>query len=161
MRRCLLVVGAVFLFLTPVVADAAPAGDLAKGRGIDFFGPPFSFRASSNFNGTDPNGTVRLGFNTGPGGLTEFYGDVTCLRVAAGLASIGGRVTKIDPPAASLGSIQSFVIQTSDAGKFSPAPDTVTYGVSSAPPPPATGCPVPTGGLPLTSGDIVIQDALS
>jgi hypothetical protein len=161
MRRCLLVVGVSFLFLTPAVADAAPGGDLAKGRGLDFFGPPFSFRASSNFNGTDPDGTVRLGFNTGTGGLTEFHGDVTCLRVAAGLASIGGRVTKIDPPAAVFGGIQSFIIQTSDGGKFSPTPDTVSYGVSTAPPPPATGCPAPTGGLPLTDGDIVVQDALS
>jgi hypothetical protein len=162
MRRSLLLVGAAFLLLVPAGAHAAaPGTDVVRGRGVDFFGPPFSFRATSNFNGTDPGGTVALSFNTGPGGLTTFYGEVTCLRVLSNVASIGGRVTKIDPPQAALGGIQSFVIFTSDTGKFNPAPDTATYGVSTAPPPLATGCPAPAAGLPLTSGEVVIQDALS
>ena len=162
MRRSLLLTGLVFLLLVPAGAQAAPPGtDQAKGRGVDFFGPPFSFRAKSNFNGTNPEGTVALTFNSGPGAATTFYGDVTCLRVLGSVASIGGAVTRIDPPQAALGGIQSFVIFTSDAGKFSPSPDTVTYGVSSSPPPPATGCPTPSPGLPLTGGDILIEDALS
>jgi hypothetical protein len=161
MKKLLFVLGATAAMLLPVATAGASSGnDVAKGHGTTFFGDPFAFSATANFNDTGARGSVRL--DTAVGAIEEtIYGDVTCLRVAGGLASIAGFITDISPPNAAIAHFKSFVVQTSDSGKFGSSPDTVVYSFFDSPPPPDGACPTPSAGLFISSGDVVVQDAIS
>ena len=88
-------------------------------------------------------------------------GPVTCLRVAGNMAVVGGAITDINPPSASLAVYRSYVIFASDSGKFGAGPDTLFYQFSTSLPPPDGACPVPLVGPPISSGEIVIQDTIA
>ena len=148
------------LLLAPASATGASGSDVAKGHGTTFFGDSFAFSATAAFNDTGARGSVQL--DTANGATEEtFYGDVTCLRVVGNMASIVGNITNVSPPAAVYSSFRSFIIQTSDGGKFGTTADTVTYGFSTSVAAPDGFCPTPTVGFPITTGDVVITDASS
>ena len=154
-----LLVVAAALFAT-ASAVAASGSDVAKGHGTTFFGDPFDFSATASFSDVGARGSVRL--DTAPG-ATEytFYGNVTCLRVVGNLAVIGASVTNISPPVAAFGTVRSVLLWASDGGKFGSTPDTMTWVSSSSPAPPDGACPGPLAAPPISSGDIVISDAIS
>jgi hypothetical protein len=66
------------------------------------------------------------------------------------------KLTKV-PPGSPL---QSMIIFATDGGKFSGAPDTATFGFSTAPPPPDGACPTPFAGFPVADGEVVIHNTL-
>jgi hypothetical protein len=154
-------VAATLLAFSPGAASGASGSDVAKGHGTTFFGDAFAFSATANFNDTGARGSVRLDTAIGAQAVT-FYGDVTCLRVLGNTASIAGTVTNISPPVAVFGNTKSFVVQATDGGKFGSAPDTVYYQFFSTPAPPDGVCPAPAPlNIPISTGDIVIVDAIS
>ena len=154
----LMVSAAVQIPMTSAVG--ASGTDIAKGRGTTFFGDPFDFSATASFNDLGAKGSARLGL--GVGAIEEtLSGPVTCLRVAGNVAVVGGAITDINPPSASLAVYRSYVIFASDSGKFGAGPDTLFYQFSTSLPPPDGACPVPLVGPPISSGEIVIQDTIA
>ena len=154
----LAVVAAVQLTSTPSMA--ASGGDVAKGRGTTFFGDPFDFSATASFNDLGARGSARLG--TAFGAIEEIAsGNVTCLRVTGSLAVVGGAITDINPPNAAMAGLHSYIISATDSGKFGTGPDTLTYGFFTAPPPPDGACPTSASGLPISTGNVVIQDTIA
>ena len=162
MKRRLLHLTAIWLVVLPGLALAAPAQDSAKGRGSNFFGQKFSFSATSTSSGFGADGTVQFETSTG-GDLVTVLGEVTCLRVVdtagVGSASISGRITGSRPNTNSVNQFSSFVLQTSDAGKFSNQADTALFSFSTLPPPPDGACPAPSPSLPISNGDVIIGNA--
>ena len=164
MRRRLLHLTAIWLVVLPGVAMAAPSQDSAKGRGTNFFGQKFSFSATSTPTGFDADGTVQFETSSG-GGLVTVLGEVTCLRVIAdptgtAIAAIEGRITGSRPNTNFVNQFSSFFGRISDSGKFSTQADTATFFISTAPPPPDGGCSAPTVGNPISSGQVVIENAV-
>jgi hypothetical protein len=154
-------IAATLLAFAPGSATGASGNDVAKGHGTTTFGDSFAFSATANFNDTGAHGSVRLDTALGAQEVT-FYGDVTCLRVVGNTASIAGNVTNISPPIAFYGNIKSFVVQATDGGKFGSVADTVYYGLLTTPAPPDGACPAPSpANVPISTGDIVIGDAIS
>jgi hypothetical protein len=141
-RKCALgVVAAIAAFMTlPVMASAASTNDTAKGVGVttafpsggDPAGPAparVSFDAHSNFNGTEPGGSmsVTIGANT-------WAGDVTCLQVTGGFAEIAGYIERAQGQETFNGvNPVSFDIQVTDNGStgdemmFSMGPDPIQF----------------------------------
>lgn len=153
---------AVAVMIFPGSAGAGGRGDSARGRGSDFNGTEFSFSASSNFNGSDPSGTVKLyqAFNAT---IYTITARVTCLQVTGNTASIAAQVTDISPNNNLLASsTNSLQVQAIDGGKGGTVPDAATVFRSSTPPQPAGAvCVSPFTPQPLSRGEVVIQDALS
>jgi hypothetical protein len=164
MMKRLLGLAAIWLVALPGLALAAPAQDSAKGRGTDFFGRKFSFSATSTPTGFGADGTAQFEVSTGVASVTVL-GEVTCLRTVddptgeGAIASIGGRITGSRPNTNSVNQFSTFIIQTSDSGRFSTQGDTVGFSLLTSPPPPDGGCPTPTPSGPISSGEIVIQNA--
>lgn len=152
------------LLAFPALAHAAPQQDSVKGHGTNFSGQGFAFSATSTATGFDAQGSVRLDFGTVQGTVT-ISGDVTCLDVVGGTAAspatatIWGRITRVQPPSNNLAQFPTFVVSATDSGKFGSGFDTEIHGVSSAPPPPDGACPSSFTGSPISSGDIVIENA--
>jgi hypothetical protein len=158
-----LAVAAAILGLGPSAALAAPGGDSASGHVTDLNDNQWDFSARSSGNGTDASGYGKVTFVfSDPNDV--YSGDVTCLRVIGATlttpatAVIGVRVTN-----APIGStIQSMVINATDSGKFSGAPDTIIGQFSTTPSPPDGACPAPLpfAGSPVIKGDITITNTL-
>ena len=89
-------------------------------------------------------------------------GRVTCLSVLGNEATISGDVTDVQGFTSET-TIRSFLIRASDAGKFSPTADAVTYTFSSNPPGPEPSCIAgfTITPFPIFSGEIVVKDANS
>jgi hypothetical protein len=137
------------------VAYAASGSDSAKGT-VDQGFQEWRFSATSNFNGTQPSGQVRLIQENQDPNLV-ITGHVTCLQVLNGSASIVAEVTDVRGGTTFS---DTLVIQTTDSGKFSPTPDTF-FGIQTSSPTLST-CPPPTfGQSPVTNGEVVVVDATS
>jgi hypothetical protein len=148
----------VSLALGGAAAYAASGSDYARGnvdQGANFPSTDWRFRATSNFNGTQPSGTIRVTFaNEDPN--TVVTADVTCLRVVNGEFQARGVVTDVrGGPTFGIGN--SVIIHGSDAGKFSTTPDTFQGGFSSLTDPGPCGGPIP--GSPVQDGEIVVHDS--
>jgi hypothetical protein len=155
---------ALAVALMPAGAFADPGGDSASGHATVLSGTlseqQFDFRARSSSVGTDARGQARF---TVPATGGVYSGEVTCLLVVGAtsatpaLASIGVKITNQPPGQPFL----SFIIETSDSGKFSGAPDTAAAVFSTTPAPPDGACPVPlAGGDPVTEGEVTIHNTL-
>jgi hypothetical protein len=160
MKRFAPLLAFALLALTPSVAVADHGTDSASGRGRIFGNTEIDFSARSSSVGTNARGRASLSFTNSDPDQT-YSGEVTCLNVVGAtpttpaMATIGVLVTK-----APFGStVQSLVLSVSDGGKFSGVPDTATYFMTSAPPPPDGACPAPFGGF-LFDGEITIHDSL-
>jgi hypothetical protein len=137
------------------VAYAASGSDSAKGT-VDQGSQEWRFSATSNFNGTQPSGQVRLIQENQDPNLV-ITGEVTCLQVLNGSASIVAEVTDVR---GGFTSVQSLIIETTDSGKFSPTPDTF-FGTATSSPTLST-CPPPTFfQQPVMKGEVVVVDATS
>jgi hypothetical protein len=136
-------------------AYAASGSDSARGT-VDQGTQEWRFSATSNFNGTQPSGQVRLIQENQDPNLV-ITGDVTCLQVLNGSASIVAEITDVR---GGFTNADSLIIQTTDNGKFSTTPDTFA-GVQSFTP--ATElCPPPTlFQQPVLKGEVVVVDATS
>jgi hypothetical protein len=159
MRKSAALLAAIALLLTPA-AVAGAAGDSARGHGRQTSqGFELSFSAHSNFNGTEPTGSMRwTNPNTDPN--TRIDGRVTCLALTPATtttpatARIRGVVTSVYPAGTPVG--LSFAILATDNGKFSQVDDTSLFNTYSALPPVSdpTCADVPVF-TPYT-GDVVI-----
>jgi hypothetical protein len=137
------------------VAYAASGSDSAKGT-VDQGSQEWRFSATSNFNGTQPSGQVRLIQENQDPNLV-ITGEVTCLQVLNGSASIVAEVTDVR---GGFTSVQSLIIETTDSGKFSPTPDTFFGTLTSSPT--FSTCPPPTiFQQPVMKGEVVVVDATS
>src|SRR5215213_6620330 len=93
------------------------------------------FNAKSSFNGTSPSGSARFTFrNEDPNQV--FRGEVTCLNVQGGYATLSGPIT--DARGGSTLTVggqtyepRSFVITAVDSGRGSPNPDYIGYKLSA------------------------------
>ena len=137
------------------VANADHGSDYAKGN-VDFGTTAWRFSASSNFNGTDPQGTVRF-INDSQDPNLVITGEVTCLLVTGNTASIVAEVNTIRGGTSSFA--QSMILTMTDSGKFQNLPDTFRGFTSSSP---ATSvCPPPdTFQSTVFDGEIVVHDSL-
>ena len=122
------------------------------------------FNAKSSFNGTSPSGSARFTFrNEDPNQV--FRGEVTCLNVQGGYATLSGPIT--DARGGSTLTVggqtyepRSFVITAYDSGRGTTNPDYIGYVLSSEP---ATDQTCYTQSAPLNvvrDGEVVVQDAL-
>jgi hypothetical protein len=142
-----------------VAYAAGPGSDYARGtvnQGLQ----EWTFSASSNFNGTEPRGTVKFT-------RTDFdpdavvTGRVTCLLVNGSTASIVAEVTDIRNGGGAFTGVRSMIISTTDSGKFpNNAPDLFNGFLSGAP---ATNvCPPPSPFQnPVLDGQVIVNDALT
>jgi hypothetical protein len=161
MKRLLAVLTLALLVSLAVGAGVAYADhgtDYARGT-VDQGANEWRFSASSNFNGTQPQGTVRLiQENSDPN--VVITGNVTCLLVVSNptsaSASIVAEVTDVRGAPSTFA--QSLIIHTTDFGKFSPARDTFLGSQSGTP---ATEvCPPPSPfQSPVLSGEVVVHDS--
>ena len=156
-----LAIAAAVLSVLPAVAGAAPGGDSTSGN-VTFSGLRIDWRATSTATGFNARGYGRL-TQTNADPNQTFAGDVTCLRVVGAtattpaMASIGVLLTQTPPGSFA----SSMIIHASDSGKFSSVPDTATTLTSFGAPPPADGaCPAPFLGAPVSTGEVVINNAL-
>ena len=161
-RRRLPILGtatAVTLLAFPGVATAARSGnDYASG---DVFegGAHWRFSATSNFNGTQPSGFVRLTLaNNDPN--TVVTGSVTCLRVVGNTAWIIAEVTDIRGTGVNPAFTNSMLINATDSGKFGTSPDTFG-GVLTPTPATVASCVFTEPQSPVVNGEVVVSDALS
>lgn len=157
MRRVLTALAVVSIATTmfPPPAGAAASADKVRGR-VDQGAQMVDFSATSNFNGTEPRGTVKFTQpNADPN--TVFTGTVTCLSVVGNTFQATGPITSVRNNQFPGFSPMSFVIQGSDSGKFSPSPDTFSGSVSFFNPPPMT-CLANAAGQPVVDGDLIVQD---
>jgi hypothetical protein len=143
------------------VVIAAPAGAAAgsdKARGhVDQGAQIVDFSATSNFNGTEPRGSVKFTQpNSDPN--TVMTGAVTCLSVVGNTFQATGPITSVRNNQFPGFSPMSFVIQGSDGGKFGTAPDTFFAQVSFFNPAPLT-CAANPMGQPVVNGDVIVEDA--
>jgi hypothetical protein len=161
MKRQLAALTLALLVSFTVGAGVAYAADSDYARGtVKRFGfEEWRFNASSNFNGTNPQGTVKFT-------RTDFdpdavvTGRVTCLLVTGSSARIIAEVTDVRSSGGAFNFAQSMVISTTDSGKFpNNEPDLFTGGVSSGP---ATNvCPPPSPGGTVIDGEVIVHDALT
>ena len=136
-------------------AYAASGSDSARGT-VDQGFQEWRFSATSNFNGTQPSGQVRLIQENQDPNLV-ITGNVTCLRVLNGSASIVAEITDVR---GGFTNAQSLIIETTDNGKFSTTPDTF-LGFQSFNPA-TTVCPPSTfTQSPVLKGEVVVVDATS
>jgi hypothetical protein len=150
----------VGLGLLPTAATAAPGGDSARGH-VDTATYTLDFSARSTQTGLNASGNVRITL-TSLDPNQVYAGDVTCLRVVGAtattpaLAYIGAKVTQAPP-----GSPFSVIlVDASDSGKFSGAPDTALPTFATGTPPPDGACPAPTPATPVADGEVVIYNTL-
>jgi hypothetical protein len=155
--RTLLAALALSLGAVVLAAPAGAAADADKVRGhVDQGTQIVDFSATSNFNGTEPRGTVKFTQpNSDPN--TVFTGTVTCLSVVGNTFQATGPITAVRNNQFPGFTPMSFVIQGSDGGKFGTAPDTFSGSVSFFNPPPLT-CAANAAGSPVVNGDIVVED---
>jgi hypothetical protein len=134
------------------VAYADHGTDYARGT-VEQGSFEWRFSASSNFNGTQPSGTIKITFRDDDPD-TVVTADVTCLNVVNGVFNAGGQVTSVRGGTFAFSSV---IIRGSDAGKFSTTPDTfgATFFFSSDPGP----CPPPTPGSPVQNGEVIVHDS--
>jgi len=152
--------------LLPNAALAASKNDTTRGKYTSPTGfglVSVDFSAQSSPVGTESKG--RIQWRLAESG-TVVTGEVTCLRVVAAtdsspsLAMIGGRVTKIQGGTNPFcPTCQGFLLSVSDGGQGASAGDTEFYEFVPTVPPQDT-CPEPTPGVPLTNGEIIIDNAL-
>jgi hypothetical protein len=123
------------------------------------------FNAKSSFNGTDPTGSARFIFSDQDPNQV-FKGDVTCLNVQGGFATLSGPITEARGGSTltveGRGTYEplSFKITAFDTGKSDPNPDLIAFELS---PQPATAdsCNTPLSPLdPVRDGEVVVEDAL-
>jgi hypothetical protein len=154
MRR-LLVSFVVVAFGVGVTAPMAAAGfDKASGH-VDQGTSTWDFSATSNFNGSEPRGSVKM-TNPNNDPNTVYTGKVTCLSVVGNTFQATGPITAVKNNPFPGFSPMSFVIQGSDGGKFGTTPDTFQGTVSFFNPPPA--CAANATGSPVVYGDVIVQD---
>lgn len=163
MRRVLAGVALALAALLAFPALASAQNDVARGSGFTFFSFPrqFNFNAQSNFNGTQPSGSVSFtDTNTDPN--QTYKGRVTCLSVVGNVATMSGEITDVQGFPV-FGAPTVFVLTATDSGKFAVTPDLVRYFVTSGTPPPPPTCVTftPFVGSPIESGEIVIKDSNS
>jgi hypothetical protein len=122
------------------------------------------FSAKSSFNGTNPTGSARFTFrNEDPDQV--FTGEVTCLNVQGGFASLSGPITEARGGSTLTVGGQtfeprSFQIDAFDTGKFSTTPDSIGFVLSEQP---ATDVSCTTQGVPrsqVRDGEVVVKDSL-
>lgn len=153
-----LAVAGLVLLPSAALADRGP--DTARGN-VHTISQRLHFSARSTQTGLDASGHARLTL-TGFDPDLVFAGEVTCLRVVGAtattpvLASIGVRITQ-QPPGLPF---QSIVINASDSGRFSGAPDTASSFLSFAPPPSDGACPAPVVTTPVADGWMRIHNTL-
>jgi hypothetical protein len=137
------------------VAFANHGTDYARGT-VDQGGQEWRFSASSNFNGTDPQGQVRLiQENQDPNFVVT--GEVTCLRVVGSTAFIVAEITDIrggTNPA-----LQSMIIQTTDGGKLQNFPPDTFGGFASVTPATELGCTTTAFQQTVQDGQVVVHDS--
>src|SRR5215212_5336046 len=95
------------------------------------------FSARSSFNGTNPTGSARFTFRSEDPNQV-FTGEVTCLNVQGGFATLSGPITEARGGSTLAVGEQtfeprSFVITAIDSGKFSPNPDLIGFELSPQP----------------------------
>jgi hypothetical protein len=155
MRRLLVALSLALLASLAVavgVATASHGTDYARGT-VDQGSADWRFTATSNFNGTEPRGTIRLTFANEDPNLV-LTADVTCLRVVDGLFEARGVVTDVRGGTTI---INSLIIRGSDEGRFSTTRDTFA-GLASLSTEPGP-CALPTPGSPVQDGEIVVHDS--
>jgi opacity protein-like surface antigen len=139
------------------VAYADHGTDYARGT-VDQQGTDWRFSASSNFNGTDPQGTVRASFrNFDPDAVVT--GRVTCLLVAGTHFSIIAEVTDVRGGGGAFSFARSMNLRGTDSGKLQSPPDFFFGFVSSSPA--TTVCPPPGGGNTVFDGEVIVHDSLT
>jgi hypothetical protein len=117
----------------------------------------FHANAKSEFDGSNPEGTVFAHVTVVPTGADEeVYGRVTCLRVVGNQAVVGAEVTKTSNPAflpVGFGAVAQYV----DNGE----PGSADRGTAFATPTPPVVCPAPVFPTdPFTQGNFIVHDAL-
>jgi hypothetical protein len=123
--KCALAAIAAFVALMtwPLMASATTSNDSAFGTGsttaFPYGGDPagpapahVSFNASSNFNGTEPFGSVSVTI-----GANRWDGDVTCLQVSGNFAQISGYIERAQGSENFMGAPPvTWYIETTDNG---------------------------------------------
>ena len=148
----------------PAVALADHGTDSVRAHGRLFLVLDVDLSARSTQSGVDASGRATF-TDTTPDPDATWRGEVTCLRVVGGTASVPSstfyaiaRVTDAPPgdPA------QSIHIFGTDSGKFSQAPDTLEAFPSPTLPNPDGTCPTsfPFGNRPLADGEVVVHNSL-
>jgi hypothetical protein len=140
------------------VAYADHGSDYARGTVNQGF-QEWKFSASSNFNGTDPQGNVKF-TRTDFDPNVVVTGRVTCLLVNGSTASIVAEVTDVRGPGGQFSFARSMLISATDSGRFSNnVPDLFNGFVSSAP---ATNvCPPPGFQGTVLDGEVIVHDSLT
>jgi hypothetical protein len=123
------------------------------------------FSAKSSYNGTKPTGSARFTFrNEDPDQV--FSGQVTCLNVQGGFATLSGPITEARGGSTLQVGTQpafeprSFIITTQDSGKGNPNPDFLGYTLS---PTVATDQTCYTQFIQqdvVRDGEVVVKDSL-
>lgn len=152
------------LVLAPAAAQAAegpatPPRDSVTGSGATAFSNDFGINMSSGPSGEDPTGG--FGYTVSISYPHLLLGHVasqspTCLAVHGNTATAVGPVALVDPFYLDPG--YGIKVTVVDNGQTGSGPDTVgitpVYGTLSP-----SDCDTPTGGDPLTRGDIVVTDS--
>jgi hypothetical protein len=137
------------------VASASHGTDYAKGT-VDQGTQEWRFSATSNFNGTQASGTIRVIQRNNDPDLV-MTANVTCLRVVDGMFEARGVITDVRGGTTSLDAV---IIRGSDQGKFSTTPDTFAGGFLFTTLPDDPGpCGVPTAGSPVQDGEVIVHDS--
>jgi hypothetical protein len=124
---------------------------LAKGTAPWLGSTSFDFEAVSGPSGENPAGWATAELNGTPLTVTE----TTCLAVAGNTATTAGRLAP-----SSLSSWKFVLATVVDNGPGSSDTFAAIVGIGSPfETPPSCLRPVPTSGVPLSSGDIVVHDA--
>ena len=122
------------------------------------------FSAKSSFNGTKPTGSARFTFrNEDPDQV--FTGEVTCLNVQGGFATLSGPITEARGGSTLTVGEQvfeprSFVITAIDSGKFNPNPDLIGFELYPLPATDVTCTTSSTQTSPVREGEVVVKDSL-
>jgi hypothetical protein len=122
------------------------------------------FSARSSFNGTNPTGSARFTFRSEDPNQV-FTGEVTCLNVQGGFATLSGPITEARGGSTLTVGEQtfeprSFVITAIDSGKFSPNPDLIGFELSPQPASDVTCTTSSTQTSPVRDGEVVVKDSL-
>jgi hypothetical protein len=150
MKRLLAAV-VVAVVMVPGVAHGSHGQDYMKGRfTVSIFDIDMS--ATSNFNGTNPSGRVRVTLSDSDPNVV-ITAEVRCLSVVGINGTLTADVTRVQGGTTFINSITIFA---TDTGKFSGLPDTQSLILSSAFANPA--CIAAPGSGPA-NGDIVIHDS--
>ena len=122
------------------------------------------FSARSSFNGTNPTGSARFTFRSEDPNQV-FTGEVTCLNVQGGFATLSGPITEARGGSTLTVGEQgfeprSFVITAIDSGKFNPNPDLIGFELSPQPATDVTCTTSSTQTSPVREGEVVVKDSL-